>query len=321
MAERNWKLNDIAPLSLAQEEEAAAAAGSWGLSDSAPLPLGQTFAAAAAEWSESNWGPATLAFNAAQAGGAHLDASVSFAATGVASFNAQRIEPAAVTDTGVGIAAFAGARIQTAAAQFVATGTAAFNAVRTLITSVSFAAAGTFNAIASKVAGASVADTGAGAFGAQGERIQTGAVAETGVGALSAAAQGVLGASVAFDAHATFDAAAVQVQLASVSFVGAASLQVGEPPAVQLPSGGGGVSSVRLRPPQKWPVRRPQILTAAVAFRAEGIFAARAHIVPAQLPALEIVWPRYEEPAVAGHIDAWTEEEELVALLMFEEAA
>lgn len=69
MADRNWVLNSIVPLGLAQEFEAPAAAATWTLNSIVPLGLAMTFATPAAEWSATYWGPFYIAFNAAQAGG------------------------------------------------------------------------------------------------------------------------------------------------------------------------------------------------------------------------------------------------------------
>jgi hypothetical protein len=265
--------------------------------------------------------------------GSHLDASVSFVAHGSASFNPQRIQPDALTETGVGIAGFTAQRIQPASTGFIGRGIAAFNAVRALIASVSFAAAGTFSAIAQRIKGASVADTGVGAFTAQGQRIQSAAITDTGAGAFAAGAQNVLGASVSFAASSSFAAAATQIHTASVAFGAEAVTQFGEPPVPLRPNETGGYGFEK-KDVARGPRKRHRILQATVAFAARASFDVRAiHVrgvadIPlfAEEPATSevpvipnLVAPL--EPALIGHIEEWTDEDMLVALFMFEEAA
>lgn len=64
MAENNWLLNDIAPVSLAQEFAAPAAEQGWEIHDSAPLPLAMQFAAAAVPWVLVYWGPPPILLEA-----------------------------------------------------------------------------------------------------------------------------------------------------------------------------------------------------------------------------------------------------------------
>ena len=325
----------------------------WKPNDIAPLSLGDEFAAPATEWTGEYWGPATLAFNAAQAGGASYNGHVDFVAVGAASFAAHLKEEAALAEGGIG--------------------TETVQAHTLLRAQVAFAGVAAMTATAHLKEGASLADAGVGAFTGAGQTLLRAAIAfvansvfgvtarmllraassEAGVGALTVDGHVVSGAST-LNGHVDFAATAAlavaqptellatqvsfassaslaiaapsQILNAQISFGGGADLQAGAPPEVLQPTlgGGGGRPSYVKRQP------RPLRLRTSVGFRGEAIFAARAHVVPAALPSLEVVWPRFTEPtpveipfqpAAAAHLDVWTEEEELVALLTFAEMA
>jgi hypothetical protein len=66
MAENNWLLNDSAPVSFAQEFQAAPSEGVWGWFGLPMAGEGAEFAAAATPWVETYWAPAEMAFNGAE---------------------------------------------------------------------------------------------------------------------------------------------------------------------------------------------------------------------------------------------------------------
>lgn len=123
MPDNNWLLQDIAPVTLAQEFEAALTEAAWVLNDTGPLSLTLEFSAAASEWSDTYWTPAQIAFNGAGAPAFHGNgAAIATAPTGAGAgelvFEGAQAAgiASAPTGTGVGEQVFVGAGAAVASA-------------------------------------------------------------------------------------------------------------------------------------------------------------------------------------------------------------
>lgn len=247
-----------------------------------------------------------------ETGGSTLSAQVAFTAYGTAAYNAELVEKGAVADTGVGIAAFAAGMVRSAASAFVGHGTFATAAARVLSAIAAFTGSATFASLATRIRTAAVAHTGAATF------LSAGELAEA--------------ALVSFTGTATFAPSAGVVHAAAIDFGGAADVEVGTPPIPLQPNETGGYGFEK-KDIVRRPRQRHRTHVAAIAFRAHAEFEARARLDPAVaempvIPFLELpdsapVPPFI--PAIAGHIEPsvpdWTDEEMLVALLTFAEAA
>lgn len=212
-----------------------------------------------------------------------------------------------------------------------------FNQFRRLLASVGFTAGADASYTAHIIAEASLTEGGTGTVATAGATLLHAQVSFDSVATASFAAHLAQEAQLALAGNSVFSAVGRMAMNAAIAFGGTADVSVGTVPEVQQPTlgGGGGISS-RTTPLRQ---RRPRIAyRASVAFEAEGLFAAQAHVVPAvvevfPLPFFEpIASPLFVLPhidsTVIGQIESiaesepqWTEDEELVALLMFEQAA